>query len=283
MRRFLLALCAAFAPATARAEWTHKVDIVTSFDSLGYRAAKILADDGGGQFQAGEDNKARGEVRARFRILGSYLHLELEAYTVIPAARLMVNLAGLELGAYVPLHERLRLGYYHHSSHNFADGQYGYGIDLNALVADVLLLGDKFDLEGSEGQYQLRTDFRYFIRGRASPWLITDHTNVVASDTGNSQWRLAATFESRHEKFRIEGSLALLSPSLAPSSILLTAAGTFRLAPAFLGQLGEHIYIGPYFSLGGNFTRTDTFGTIAFVGGLRLDLLISEHVKASKK
>jgi hypothetical protein len=275
MKALLVALCAAV-PSTAFAEWKYHAGIQTSFDVLGYRPAKILSDDGAGAFAGGEDTKARGEVRGRFLILGSYLHMDLQVYTVVPERRLVVNLAGLEFSAYVPFHERFRAGFYHHSSHNFSDGSYGWGIDLDALTADALVWRDRFTAGGEPGVVQLRGNFRWFMKGRASPYLLTEQAAVTASDIGTTAWRLAADLELRHRDVRGDCGLAVVSPAFVPSSAQLTAAVTFRTAATFLGDLRDHLFIGPYLMLGGNFQRTETFGGVAFFAGLRLDLIVAE-------
>jgi hypothetical protein len=280
MRRFLtfLLTAAALSPSPARAEWQHRVDIVTSFDTFGYRAAKILSPDGEAMFDADLPDKARGEVRGRFRILGSYLHFELEPYTIVPERALMVTLAGIEFRAMVPVWDRLRLGYYHHSSHNFNDGSFGRGIVLDGLSADVLAAKDEFEVDGSKGDYLVRVNGTYFLNQGSSPYLLTDSSSVAVADITTTTWRIDVNAESRHPLFRSEGTARLTGGSdHVPASAQLFAAVTFRFAPSFLGELGEHLYVGPYVMFGANFSRATDFGRIASFAGIRVDLLVSEH------
>lgn len=279
--RFLLpALIAMVAlPSVAHAEWVHRVDLVTSLDSFGYRPAKIVSNDGSGTFTAGTE-QARGEVRGRFRILGKYLHFDLEPYTVAPARVVMVNLGGIEARGLVPLpfwEERLRLGYYHHSSHNFNDGSLGGGIVLDGIVADVRVLADEFEADGKKGDYRVHVNGTYFLGKRAPAYLVSGSTVVEAFNTGETAWRLNADVEVWHPLFRVEGGLRLLSPQYVPSSLLLHAAANFRFAPSFMGELGDHLFVGPYFSYGRNFSRVAEFGDGSFVAGIQVVILVSEE------
>jgi hypothetical protein len=270
-------------PSAAYAEWVHKVDLTASLDTFGYRAAKIVSADGYGQFDA-SGQKAGGEVRGRFQILGKYLHFDLEPYTVVPDKVLMVNLGGIEARILAPSFfwkDRIRVGYYHHSSHNFTDPSLGFGIVLDGIDADVRVWEDEFETDGKKGDYQVHVNGTYFLGKRASPYLMSGTVNMPASDVGLTSWRLNVDAEVWHPIFRVEGGLRLLADgSHIPASLLLHAAASFKFLPSFAGDLSDHLLMGPYFSYGRNFSRISEFGDGSFVAGIQIVILVSENHKS---
>lgn len=305
-RLFLLSLILELGtPVSARADLRIRNDLVTTFDVFGYRPAKIVSDDAKptdekgrlekdippeelaeegkefrpeGRFEAGtSDVKSRAEVRARFRVLGDWAHLHLDVYTIIPERKLMVNFAGIEFAGYFPVHERIRLGFYHHSSHNFSVERYGGGIDLDALVADAIVLRGDFEADGHAGEQELRAAIRYYTKRRGSPYLFTDQAVIAPGATGETVWRADLAYAMRHPRARSECTLTVVGGSANPASALLTGAFVINSGrSSFLGSLGEHLHAGPFIGVGKNFSRTAEFGDIVIYGGFRVDLLMAD-------
>lgn len=272
---FVLAGGSAFAAPPGR--WDHRVDIVTRTNAFGYEPAAIVSDDSEGRFVARERAGVRTEVRGRLYIDGTYATFILEPYTAIPDDRVKVNLAGIETYLLAKLHPRVRVGLYHHSSHNFSDGSLGFGIDLNSLVIDADLWRGEGAPWGGEGEWRLRFLGHWYWTGRASPYVYTRATDVERTAIGRMQWRAGPIMEVRHAFGRAECAAHVTGDAAAPTSLFAECTGLFRLGSAFFGTLGDHLFAGPFLRFGQNFSRTDEFGSTAFLGGLRVDLLFSEQ------
>lgn len=278
----VLAICAII-PSHAFADrlWRPDVDVVTTTGLFGYRPATVLSHDGDGTFVAADHPAMRTEVRGRLRITGTWLEFDLEPYTVIPTDRLKVSLGGVEATLVAPIRPWLKVGLYHHSAHNFSDGDYGWGIDLNAVVLDLRLFHGKAELFGDDGRYKLRFLGHAYYRDQATPYVLTSTTNVSAKDIGSTRWRGSLLFDGDHPRGRAEGSLSLLGSDGAPTSVAVNLSVTAKLGDGFFGALGEHLSVGPFISYGQNFSRIEEFGSNAFVGGLRIDLLFTDPAPIS--
>lgn len=269
--------CAAF-PAHARADrmWEPDVDVVTTTGLFGYRSATVLSHDGDGTFVAGATPRMITEVRGRLRVTGKWLEFDLEPYTAVPSDRLKVSLGGVEATLVAPIRPWLKVGLYHHSAHNFSDGAYGWGIDLNAVVLDLRLLRAKEDFWDGTGQFRLRFLGHAYYRDQAAAYVLTRTTSIAASEIGGTSWRAGLLFDADHPRGRTECSAMLASDDGSPSSMLVNVAVTAKLGSGFFGALGEHLYAGPFLGYGQNFRRTEEFGDNVFYGGVRIDLVFVE-------
>ena len=269
--------CTAF-PTHARADggWQPDVDVVTTTGLWGYRPATVLSHDGPGTFSAADNPRTITEVRGRMRITGEWLEFDLEPYTVVPSDRLRVALGGVEATLVAPIRPWLKVGLYHHSAHNFSDGNYGWGLDLNAVVLDLRLFRGETDLFGGRGRYRLRFLGHAYYRDQAPAHVFTETTTVAAKDIGRTSWRAGLLFDGEHPRGRASCSALLASDGAVPTSVLVDLAVTFKLGDGFFGALGEHVLVGPFLGYGQNFTRLDAFGSNAFYGGVRVDLLFTD-------
>lgn len=276
-----------FAPSAARADegglWQYRVDIIT-MTGFGYQPGKMLSDDGGETFVASQEQRARSEIRGRMTIVGSWLEFTIDPYTVIPAEQVRVNLAGIETTITASVAPRTRVGLYHHSAHNFSDSRYGWGINLNALVLDVLALDGSTDLFGDTGRYSLHFLGHWYWSGSASPYRLTETTSVAASAIGTTLWRAGLVFEGTHPGGAAECALDVKgSGDGVPASANVTCAVMFRPGSRFLGELGKHVYAGPFINYGINFTRVDEFGRHAAFAGIRVDVLFADTRSTSAR
>ena len=271
-----------FAPALAWADdggstWQHRVDIVTTTGFFGYRPGKVLSSDGEATFVGADEQTVRTGVRGRLTLVGEWLEFDLEPYTVIPAEQVRVNLAGIETSLVAPFAPGVKVGIYHHSSHNFSDGKFGWGINLNALVVDATLLGGTVPLFGDDASYRLRFLGHWYWSHDATPYVLTPATVVAASNIGSSSWRAGLRFDGTHPGGATECAVDVTGgEDGAPASARGECALLFRLGSRFFGSLGEHVYAGPFFGYGINFSRVDEFGRHTGYVGVRLDLLFAD-------
>lgn len=264
--------------------WQYRVDIVTQTGVAGYQPAKVLSDDGADTFVASQEHHVRTEIRGRMTIVGAWLEFNMEPYTVIPAELIRVNLGGIETSLMAEVAPRTKIGLYHHSAHNFSDGRYGWGINLNALVLDVLVLDGKVDLFGDAGRYRLNFLGHWYTSGSASPYRLTEATVIAPSDIGATLWRAGLVFEATHPAGTAECALDVKgSGDGVPASANVTCAVLFTPGSRFLGELGKHVYAGPFINYGINFTRADEFGRHAAFGGIRADLLFADTRSTSAR
>lgn len=257
--------------------WQYRVDIVTVTGVLGYQPGKVLADDGDGTFIASEEQRGRTGVRGRLTVVGRWLEFNIDPYTVIPAEQVRVNLAGIETSLLAPVAPRTKIGLYHHSAHNFSDSRYGWGINLNAIVLDVLAVDGDAELFGDKGRFNLRFLGHWYWSQSASPYRMTETTSVAAAAIGTTAWKAGVLFEGTHPGGAAECSVDVTaSGDWVPASANATCALTFRIGERFFGELGKHLYAGPFVNYGINFTRAEEFGRHAGVGGIRVDLLFAD-------
>jgi len=275
--------CLSFpADAFADGRWDSKVDIVTTTGLVGYRPVTILSDDGSGTFVAKDRPFMRSEVRGRMRIIGEWLELDLQPYTAIPSDQLKVSLGGLEVTLLAPVTSFARVGFYHHSSHNFSDAAYGWGIDLNAIVLDVRVLEGDLELFGETGHYRLGFLGHGYFKGRASPFVLTGSSSVAASQIGESSWKGGVLLDGEHPYGRTECAVFVTGDG-PPRSMTATLSLTAKLGSRFFGAFGEHFYAGPFVGYGQNFSRIDEFGSFTLYGGIRVDLLFVDTVAERKR
>ncbi|HTK03954.1 MAG TPA: hypothetical protein VL500_00035 [Candidatus Eisenbacteria bacterium] len=279
------ALFCAFLPTHARADglWEPNVDVVTTTGLFGYRPSTVLSHDGDGTFIAANTPRMRTEVRGRMRITGSWLEFDLEPYTVIPDDRLKVSLGGVEATLVAPIRPWLKVGLYHHSAHNFSDADYGWGIDLNAVVLDLRILHGQATFLDGTGEYRLRFLGHGYYRDQASAYVLTSTSSVAAADIGGTAWRAGLLFDGDHPAGRTECSALVASDGAAPSSLTVNLSLTAKLGGDFFGTLGEHLYAGPFIGYGQNFSRTAEFGSNTFYGGIRVDLVFTAPPKPHAK
>lgn len=287
MSRFAMGIACWFlalsVPSAAWADdgrWEYRADVTTTTGLFGYRPGKIVADDSPNAFVASENQSARTEIRGRLRIVGEWAELDVEPYTIVPAEQIRVNVGGVEITLLAPFASWGKVGLYHHSSHNFSDATYGWGIDLNAVVLDLRLLDGGVTLFGEEGRYRLRFLGHGYLRGKASPYVLTASSSIAPASIGDTAWRAGLLFEGAHPGGRADCSILAASDAAVPTSMLATCALTFTPGPRFFGTLGEHLYAGPFVGYGRNFSRLSEFGTDTFFGGIRVDLIFAEsHAK----
>lgn len=288
---FLLTLCAPFSaragPLFSSQEdtatstgttWKYSVNVMTRILIAGYEPAKIISTNEGmhNWFSARKNPNLQAEVRLHLMMEGSILRFTLEPYTFIPNGILKVNVGGLEASLLLLLMDWLRIGLYHHSSHNFSDGQYGYGIDMNAVVIDTTLLRSDIQTLNEDGDLSLRLTGHAFYHGFASPYVFTQDANVLMNDIGTTLWRLGIFFDVHHPIVRAECGVEVAAQNALPTSLKVKCAGLLRIG-SILGSFGEHLFVGPFVQYGQNFSRFEDFGVLSVDGGLRIDIRVAEE------
>jgi len=302
MRLFrLLLLATAFltvSPVTARAEgptwpsdgrlvvdgWHFDSEVTVRTDWFGFEAAQIISAGGEGELVDGSQLRhADAEVRLRARLLGRYLHLELQPYTHIPNGVIMITTVGLEAWLLAPISDRVRVGFYHHSSHNVSDRTFGGGTDMNALVVDGSWLERSFRWQEDQGRYRFRTVAYWFLKGMSSPYYLTEDTRVYRDRIGETKWRLQLLFDASHRFGAGQCGAVLQAEEWAPASLQIQCAIGWRPGEVFLGQLGEHLLIGPFYNYRVNFARIGEFGRDAHLFGLNFTLLFTDDAVVNAK
>ncbi len=177
---FLVAGVPARTEENASDDWHYGVDVLVRGVVIGNEPSLIFSEDSQNAATSSATSPLRAEFRGRTRAHSRFLHLEVEPYTWMPQAGICVTVAGIEFCTLTPLIDRLRIGFYHHSSHNFSDSTYGWGIDLNAIVLDLRLCEGGAALFGEEGRYRFRFLGHGYLRGKASPYVLTSAANVPA-------------------------------------------------------------------------------------------------------
>jgi len=257
--------------------WEPEVEVFVRTHSLGYESAKVIAPDGENQVLGSTLRQASGDVRARLLARGRYAQLELQVYTQIPSDALMVTTGALEAWVLVPLAERVRVGFYHNSAHNFSDAEFGWGTDVNAFVADSLLLSRRFQLLGDELRLRLQADAYLMLKGKASPYALTAETDVLRPGIGNTAGRGSVLLLAAHPIGRADLILNVFgAEDWVPASLDATVGFGWRPGRMFLGILGEHVLAGPYLTYRRNFSQLSVFGTDSYTAGVRIELLITE-------
>lgn len=260
-----------------RGDFWSDVDIVMDTNVYGFVPATVVSDDSDAPVRVKELLRLQSEIRGRLKICGKYLEGEFEPYTTVPTKGqdeqgYRVSTTGLEAYVLMPVWRNVRLGLYHHSSHNFSDGTYGTGIDLNAWVVDAEFWRDVIPYLAA-GRYRLRLLGMYYLTTRASPHVLTKETEVMASQIGHTKWQVGLKLDVRHPALLSECDVRTLGAPRGAASIRGDCAVTVQAGNRVFGAFGEHLYVGPYLQYGHNVTRTGEFGTAALAAGLRLNLL----------
>jgi len=255
--------------------WETKSDLALTMLLFGYSPAKIVSDSSKDVRGDALDHK-KGEFLFRFMAHGKYADIELLPYTIVPVSEgngYHVNAAGIELNLLLIVTDRLRFGFYHHSSHNFSDGSYGRGIDLNAFVLDgEIARGAISSIAG--GMYQLRGVAHYYFVDNASPYVITEDTDVSARRLGHMKTKAGleiGMYDAADR--RATCSTMLTTTRAALASVSSRCDLLFTPGPSFFGTLGDHMMVGPYLEFHENITRTERFGKNAYAGGVRIRFL----------
>lgn len=276
---FLPILFVAFLPVSAAADQSptetfcgHEVKSRSRVVMFGYEPAAVVSKDADKPFAAGHSNSMRGELALRLKLHCRYLHLEFEPYTVVPYGENRVNLAGIQTNILFPVTDRLRVGLYHHSSHNFSNGGYGIGIELNAIAVDYALWRSSFSLAGSPADLQLRLIGHQYATRKASPYVMTGDTSIAAGDIGSTGLRAGLEFEAEHPRVTWGCGTSLASQDVAPASWRLGCAGAVRVGRGLLDDFGDRFWTGLFFNYGQNFQRIKAFGRIAATGGLFVEI-----------
>jgi hypothetical protein len=263
------------APPPGAPAWRYSVDVVNRLSLLGYEPVYIVEERAEEPYVAADRRKMRIHVRGRIRAEGEHLRLDIEPYTLVPDDAMRVNAAGVELNALLRVDGFGYVGYYHHSSHNFNFRGFGYGINLNAVVIDARSYRDVAFL-GDEGKVMLRLLFHGYPIGLGPAHVLTADANIAPAAAGRTIWRMDGEAVLGHPKVRAEANLSLASGETVPASARLSLAGMWQ-AGSWLGDFGERLYVGPFFMLGQNFSRTEEFGCTAYSLGLRVDLVLAEN------
>ena len=218
-----------------------------------------------------------GYVRFRISLFSKYFEFEAQPYTQVPHGWFHVATAGLELWLFFPLTDWLRVGLYHHSYHNFSDGTYGEGLELDAGVFDLKMLDRRFSLAGDEGRCRLRLLGYGFILGLGSAYQLTPKTMLDSEGIVGVTWRGAIDAEVTHRlgQFRFDG-VVWGNDRGVPSSMRLDTSLLAHVGGRFLGPVGEHLLVGPFYSYRRNFGRISDFGRDAHSAGVLLSVLFTD-------
>ncbi len=260
--------------------WEPEVKLFVTTDVFGFEPGKIVSRGGENPIDGSTLRPAAAEVRSRIAARGRWLHLELQVYTQIPNNVLMVSTAGLEAWFLAPVLNQVRVGFYHNSAHNFSDGQFGGGTDVNALVLDSLVLSRRFRLLDDDLQLRVLADSYYMLKGMASPYAITPQTQVLRSDIGDMRWRSSTLVQALHPLGQVQLQFSLYGgENWAPASMLVTASVGYRPGKRFFGVVGDHLTAGPYVTYRRNFSRTADFGVDTYTFGLLFELTVADGQK----
>lgn len=263
---------AAFAGDAVSGHCGHESKVRAHMVFVGYQPATVVSGDADDPFAADHGNTERGDLSLRLKLHCRYLHLEAEPYTVVPYGENRVNLAGIETNFLFPVSDRLRVGLYHHSAHNFSKGNYGIGIELNALAVDATLWQDRVMLLGENVGFRLDVVGRQFATRKASPHVFTASTKLDAGDVGSTGLSVGADLEAVSRNFSGECVTSLVSHEIAPSSWRLGCNGAVRVGRGFLDDFGDNLWVGLFLNYGQNFTRIKAFGRLAASGGLYVEI-----------
>lgn len=264
--------------------WEPEVELFVRTNSLGFEPSRIISKGGENVIDGAELRPAAAEVRSRIAVRGKYLQLELQVYTQIPSNVLMVTTGGLEAWLLAPLTERVRVGLYHNSAHNFSDGQYGGGTDVNSVVLDALIVSRRFRLLDDDLQLRVRANGYFMLKGMTSPYAFTPAMYVARPDIGDTAWRASTLVEAAHRYGRANLLLTVYgAENWVPASMAVTAWVGLRPGRKFLGIIGEHLLVGPYLTYRRNFGRIEDFGADTYSAGIRFDLLITEDPFLNRK
>jgi len=291
-------LCSAGAPASAATEvspstespegagqpagqWETDVRTSVLVNAWGFRPSRIVSSTSSYSVSGSEMDGTQGRFLIRGAVRGRYLHWDFLPYTDVPPSTghgYHVNTVGLETALYVTIGEIWRLGVYHHSVHNVADGSYGFGVDLNALVVDALIINGPVAASWPSWQHGLRLQTHWYLIDRGSPWVLTRDTRLENGQMGRIRARTGFSYAIADDGQRDECSgYGTVSSGGRIASVTLDCAAVWRVTSGFLGTFGRHLLAGPYVSYARNLTRVRDFGGQDISAGLRLDILVNEN------
>jgi hypothetical protein len=261
-----------------------EADVRTSLllNIRGFRPAKVVSSTSAYDVDGQDLDAAQGRFSISGAVRGRYLHWDFRPYTDVPPTEghgYHVNTVGLETAIYVPLGDMWRVGFYHHSAHNVADDVYGFGMDLNALVVDALILNGPVRLASFSGRHGLRLHTHGYLTDRGSPWVLTRDTHLESGQVGLTRARTGFDYVIADDGLRGEcGGHGTVSSSGMIASVNLGCASLWRVGGVLLGAFGEHLQVGPHVGLNVNLTRADDLGRHNFFLGLRMDFLVDENL-----
>lgn len=259
----------------------YRAAVQTTFYPFGFEPTRIISPDGlvsspdgattANKYHALDDPGLAFEVRGKFSFFFPVLHLEVEPYTSVPRiSGLRVSLAGVEARALIPLFSWLRAGYYHHSAHNFNTGDYGHGLQMDAIMIDSQPWQTQFALLGDEVLLSMQASGYWFANHVAYANVPTAQTSTITIRALEPLWRgelhlrLEGPGEAAECGVRVDGHDR-------PAAFVSWCAAQVSLNP-ILGAFGQLFLIGPYVEYRRNLVLIDQFGTDALVFGIRTTL-----------
>lgn len=266
-------------------DWHIESGVAIKVDALGHDTAKIVSPgyatiDIDGQ----RLDRELGNVRLSLGIFSKYLHFEGQPYAQVPHGWFHVSTAGLELWLMFPATDWLRVGLYHHSAHNFSDGTYGEGLELDAGMFDLRMLEGRFGLFGDDARYRLRLLGYGFFLGYASAHQLTPQTKLDSEGLVETRWRAALEGDIAHRFGTVRlGTVVLGDNHGVPASLSLDVAALYHVGDRFLGPIGEHLLVGPFFSYRVNFSRISDFGRDAYSAGIQLNVQFTDDPEVNRR
>ncbi len=254
---------AALNPATERDSdsWHYRFEGTIRYHLFGYDPSWIPSTDGPELYDASKIASNSTEWRGRVMLGSRFFDLELEPYTNLPAFGAGVRYAGLEVNGRVSLTDFFRVGAYHHSQHNFWDGRFGKGLNLNAFTADLALQQYNFVFREKPGHSVLRVIGYWFFATEGSPYVLTEKAKVQPSDIGSTRWRIDVNYAMRHPWGSVDCVNEIRSEAILPASSRGQCSTGLAVGRSLFGVWSEHILIGPFVGYGFNFQRQNDFGT----------------------
>ncbi len=264
--------------------WRHRVDISFAMPALGYEPATVIYDDRMGTYDASSAPRRIFRFSGTLAAQGEYMAFDLRPYTDTRYANggLQVAVGGLEARISTPFTHRFVLGFYHHSAHNFSDGAYGFGTNLNSMYGNARWFDASFDLLGSRMSLTTRAEAHVFLTRKGTPYVLTDTTVLLPDRDDATSWRLVNHVVIRGASIRSEPSVTLHGEGswrLASGVIdvpFMVKTGACPFLSRVLGTLGERLFIGPYGTFGWNVYETERYGEIVWSAGIRMDVIVSD-------
>lgn len=262
--------------------WSSRSVVNATVGVVGYRPGLILEDDTQG-FDARHDQTERTRLDADLQLRLPYFEVRFQPYTVVPSENMRVNLAGLEVHVWIAPTDFLKIGEYHHSSHNFSrpgengTEKYGNGIELDGLALQLTPLQGTDLLSGYGGRYEWQLNGYWFYPGytrNGSPHVITSDAVISERGTGYTAWRANTRLDAFNALGSVSTGLQFNGSPSTVASVVFDATVQARLSP--LGEIGNHLFIGPTFTYGANLDRAHAFGPVQAWLGLQISGVLSD-------
>ncbi len=267
------------AAAVQSDDWRLESSVDIGLDVLGYEPATVVS-TGYADVPIDAQLIERQLAYASFRLglYTSYFHFEARPYTQAPHGYFHMSGAGLELWLSFPVADWLRFGLHHHSSHNFADSTYGNGLELDGMFADVKLLDSRrFRLLGDQVRLRLQLIGYWMFYGYSSAYRLTPTTSLRSDGLVDEVWRGVLQGEAAHPLGQARLGLVVNGEkSGAPASMRLDVSLLWHVGWRFLGPVGEHLLVGPFYSYSRNFARLSEYGRDAHSAGLLLTVQFTD-------